>query len=350
MASNSGVQTSTMGLDIANSARSGGVAKMNYETGIRQSDLNSAGGMGGINAGEIANGLMRWAEAGGQMMTLQKGEEEAKKRVAAAELKKAKAEQDFKNKTDAKSLFSATGGENLETAGAAGAPFLPSTEEQAKLHTANAGLRKEYEKLYTEDKVDEEQAFINENAGDITNALFEEWDGLDPEDPAKKDFIQFAGVQLQNYKEKRHLENFSGLKHLGEVTADGKGVNYTQLEDHVAKKHREHVREQQDVFISNRVVGSFNAKGVPKTIADFDGRVGGWKGKKFDVNGKKGDLIPRKQVVTAVLEHMTEQVQYSLENPNGSSTDEIFNSLKMIESLKDYNNLMNRGDGMGKKY
>lgn len=347
MAYNDGVQTSTMGLDIANSARSGGVAKMNYETGIRQSDLNSAGGMGGINAGEIADGLMRWAQAGGQMMTLQKGEEEAKKRVAAAELKKAKAEQDFKNKTDAKSLFSSTGGENLETAGAAGAPFLPSTEDQSKLYTANAGLRKEYEKLYTEDKVDEEQAFINENAESITAQLFEEWDGLDPEDVAKKDFIQFAGVQLQNLKEKRHHENFSGLKHLGEID---KEVNYTQLEDHVAKKHREHVREQQDVFISNRVVGSFNAKGVPKTIGDFDTRVGEWKGKKFDVNGKKGDLIPRKQVVTAVLEHMTEQVQYSLQNPNGSSTDEIFNSLKMIESLKDYNNLMDRGDGMGKKF
>ena len=347
MAYNDGVQTSTMGLDIANSARSGGVAKMNYETGIRQSDLNSAGGMGGINAGEIADGLMRWAQAGGQMMTLQKGEEEAKTRVAAAELKKAKAEQDFKNKTDAKSLFSSTGGENLETAGAAGAPFLPSTEDQSKLYTANAGLRKEYEKLYTEDKVDEEQAFINENAESITAQLFEEWDGLDPEDVAKKDFIQFAGVQLQNLKEKRHHENFSGLKHLGEID---KEVNYTQLEDHVAKKHREHVREQQDVFISNRVVGSFNAKGVPKTIGDFDTRVGEWKGKKFDVNGKKGDLIPRKQVVTAVLEHMTEQVQYSLQNPNGSSTDEIFNSLKMIESLKDYNNLMDRGDGMGKKF
>lgn len=350
MSYNDGVKTSTMGLDIANSARSGGVARMNYETGIRQSDLNSAGGMGGMNAGELANGLMRWAEAGGKMTLAQKQEEEVKKRVAAAELKKAKAEQDFKNKTDAKSLFSSTGGESLETAGASGAPFLPSTEEQAKLYNANAGLRKEYEKLYTEDKIDEEQAYINAHAGDITDALFEEWEALDPEDVAKKDFIQFAGVQLQNYKEKRHLENFSGLKHLGEVTADGKGVNYTQLEDHVAKKHREHVREQQDVFITNRVVGSFNANGIPKTIADFDNRVGGWKGSRFDVNGKKGDLIPRKQVVTAVLEEMTEQVQYSLQNPNGKSTDKIFDSLEMIESLNDYNNLMDRGDGLGKKF
>jgi hypothetical protein len=350
MAYNDGVQTSTTGLNIADSARSGGVARMNYETGIRQSDLNSAGGMGGINPGEIADGLMKWAQAGGQMALASKQEEEAKKRVAAAELKKAKAEQDFKNKTDAKSLFSSTGGENLETAGAAGAPFLPSTEDQSKLYTANAGLRKEYEKLYTKDKVDEEQAFINENAGDITDQLFEEWNALPPDDPAKRDFIQFAGVQLQNYKEKRHLENFSGLKHLGEVTADGKGVSYTQLEDHVAKKHREHVREQQDVFISNRITGSFNAKGVPTTIADFDGRVGEWKGKKFDVNGKKGDLIPRKQVVIAALEHMTEQVQYSLQNPNGRSTDKIFDSLKMIESLNDYNQLMDRGDGMGEKY
>jgi len=347
MAYNDGVQTSTMGLDIANSARSGGVAKMNYETGIRQSDLNSAGGMGGINAGEIANGLMRWAEAGGKMMTLQKGEEEAKKRVAAAELKKAKAEQDFKNKTDAKSLFSASGGSEIAEYNPS---WSPAAGDKKNLEHANAGLRKEYEKLYTKEKVDEEQAYINENAESITAQLFEEWDGLDPEDEAKRDFIQFAGVQLQNYKEKRHLENFSRLKHLGEVTADGKGVSYTQLEDHVAKKHREHVREQQDVFISNRVVGSFNAKGVPKTIGDFDARVSGWKGLKFDVQGKKGDLIPGTQVTTAVLEHMTEQVQYSLIDPNGSSTDEIFNSLKMIESPTAYNQLADRGKGMGKKF
>ena len=92
MAYNDGVQTSTMGLNIADSARSGGVARMNYETGIRQSDLRSASGMGAIDSGQIAAGLLSWAEAGGKMTLAQKQEEDAKKRIAAAELKKAKAE------------------------------------------------------------------------------------------------------------------------------------------------------------------------------------------------------------------------------------------------------------------
>ena len=345
MAYNDGVQTSTMGLNIADSARSGGVARMNYETGIRQSDLRSASGMGAIDSGQIAEGLMRWAEAGGKMTLAQKQEEDAKKRVAAAELKKAKAEKEFRDKADAKSLFSATGGESLDTAGAAGAPFLPSTKEQAKLHTANAGLRKEYEKLYTEDKVDEEQAFINAHSESITEELYTEWENLAPDDPAKKDFIQFAGVQLQNLKEKRHLENFSGLKHLGEID---KEVNYTQLEDHVAKKHRWHVKEQQDTFVDNRVTASFNVDGPPTTIADFDKRVGQWKGQKYKTDGTVGDLIPRKQVASVALEHMTEKVQHSL--MYGKSTDPIFDTLKMADTLGEYNQLVDRGDGMGEKY
>ena len=90
MSYNDGIRTATTGLNIADSAKAGGGARLNYETGVNPNDLG--------NAGTIAQGLMDWANKGGEAAMARKQNEEVNKRIKAAEEKKAREDLDLRNK------------------------------------------------------------------------------------------------------------------------------------------------------------------------------------------------------------------------------------------------------------
>ena len=346
MSYNDGIRTATTGLNIADSAKAGGVARLNYETGVNPNDLG--------NAGTIAQGLMDWANKGGEAAMARKQNEEVNKRIKAAEEKKAQEDLELKNKADAKRIYSASGGQSLTDlqTGDTLPVWTPAGEDKGLtkegLNNANAGLRKEYELLYTNDKVKEEQAFINENSVNIVDKLYEEFENLPADDPARTDFLSFASTNITNLKEKRHYENLSGLKHLGEVGGPTGPIDYTSLQDALADKQAYHIKESQDAYLDNRITMHINGSGVPKSVGELNTLVNVWKGKKIGPDGEQKDLIPRAQVQTVYIEHLTEKLQYA--RKNGHSSDPIFDSLEMFSNPAKANELFDRGQGMGEKW
>ena len=342
MSYNDGIRTATTGLNIADSAKAGGVARLNYETGVNPNDLG--------NAGTIAQGLMDWANKGGEAAMARKQNEEVNKRIKAAEEKKAQEDLELRNKANAKRLFSASGGQSLTDlqTGDTLPVWTPAGEDKGLtkegLNNVNAGFRKEYELLYTTDKVNEEQAFINENAVNIVDKLYEEYENLDANDPLKGDLNSFLSTKVINLKEKRHYENLDGLKHLGEVDQ----LDYSALQDAIADKEAYHIKESQDAYLDNRITMHINGSGVPKSVGELNTLINVWKGKKIGPDGEQKDLIPRSQVQTAYIEHLTEKIQYA--RKNGHSSDPVFDSLEMFNNPQKANELFDRGDKMGEKW
>jgi hypothetical protein len=318
---------------------------------FQSSFKGSVGSDDGSTQEHIASELANFAQGYSKNAILDKKQEDAERKAQLDAQKSKLSKEAIEEKANALRLFNAKGGSKLPEYDP---NFSPAASSSENLEYANIGLRKEYNTLFSESKIKEENASIAASSSDLVEKWYQQFENLEPNDPLRNDLTGFLSHQAAEYNKQRFNDNLNSLPEIKDALArtdfDRSGFNKD-----IAETQQAHIDKLQGEFLNHYINTDYNGGeigpphsmgstfGPPKTSEQLLKKIDTIRGRVDKGNGVES-LYSRNKVHEEVIDNYTQRVLLAK-----NSSDPIFNSLLMFETSSGLA-LTDLQDGVGTKW
>jgi len=240
-----------------------------FQTGIETGIQNEFGSEDGSTQKYNADAISNFANAYGQNSLLERKQEKARAKASAEAEKKRLAEEKIRNNSNALRLFNLKGGAALPEKD----PLWTPQEKRLnpdELAFANEGSRKEYNVLFAENKIKEENSSATAASKSLTEKWYQEYLTLEDTDPLKGDYTSYAAHKASEYQSERFTDNLNGLSEISEANKRT-NFNLSVFDNDIAKQQQEHIERGQAEFLDNYVDTDYQGGGS----GDLSGQLSG---------------------------------------------------------------------------